>query len=599
MKHFESDQAEHRNTIFRTAFDRRTFLGAGLGFIAAAAGKTIFPAPALAQTNQQYKSNANSRLDPHSLFTEIRERLLNNQEIAFLDVREEVPHAQGHPLFAASMPLSRIELDAYTVLPRKEVPVVVIDGGEGYAARAMDKLKEIGYKNVRVFAGGTSAWASAGGQLFRDINVPSKSFGELVHSRKHTPELTPADVEKLAQKGNVVVLDVRRPDEYETFSIPGAKSVPGGDVVLQFPGLVPNDSVQVVVNCAGRTRGLLWSQSLINAGVKNPVAALRNGTIGWTLAGLPLAREQKSTACGKACKSHFKPAVSARNLANRAHVKRATWQDVQKWQSQSDKTSYFFDVRSHQEYLKAHLPGWRNAPSGEVVQELMMYAPVRGARIVLVDDDGVRANMAASWLAQMNCDVWVLDQPPAFTASGEWPSQKPQEPAVTYITAAELQDLLQASSGANGNLNDVAVIDFSRHSLYATAHIPGAWFALRSDLRDAIAKIPKAKRYVITDRNGQFAAYVAPELAQLVTQPVDVLKGGNSAWDRAGYAFEKGTGKLASPAIDRFERPYENPDSDNDVTFDPAKIKAYISWLAGSNLMKQLSEDGTSGFWVL
>jgi hypothetical protein len=42
------------------------------------------------------------------------------------------------------------------------------------------------------------------------------------------------------------------------------------------------------------------------------------------------------------------------------------------------------------------------------VQETDVFAPVRGARIVLTDDDGVRANMTASWLAQMGWEVFVL-----------------------------------------------------------------------------------------------------------------------------------------------------------------------------------------------
>jgi hypothetical protein len=43
------------------------------------------------------------------------------------------------------------------------------------------------------------------------------------------------------------------------------------------------------------------------------------------------------------------------------------------------------------------------------VQETDHHAPVRGARIVLADDDGVRAPMSASWLAQMGWDVYVVD----------------------------------------------------------------------------------------------------------------------------------------------------------------------------------------------
>ena len=38
-----------------------------------------------------------------------------------------------------------------------------------------------------------------------------------------------------------------------------------------------------------------------------------------------------------------------------------------------------------------------------------MAAPVRGARIILTDDKGVRADMTASWLAQMGWEVYVLE----------------------------------------------------------------------------------------------------------------------------------------------------------------------------------------------
>ena len=38
-----------------------------------------------------------------------------------------------------------------------------------------------------------------------------------------------------------------------------------------------------------------------------------------------------------------------------------------------------------------------------------MAAPVRGARIVLTDNLGIRADMTASWLAQMGWDVYVLE----------------------------------------------------------------------------------------------------------------------------------------------------------------------------------------------
>ncbi|MBK8739675.1 MAG: rhodanese-related sulfurtransferase, partial [Betaproteobacteria bacterium] len=56
------------------------------------------------------------------------------------------------------------------------------------------------------------------------------------------------------------------------------------------------------------------------------------------------------------------------------------------------------------------MPGSRSAPGGQLVQSVDHYVGVRNARIVLIDDDGVRARFTASWLKQMGwTDVYVLD----------------------------------------------------------------------------------------------------------------------------------------------------------------------------------------------
>ena len=110
--------------------------------------------------------------------------------------------------------------------------------------------------------------------LFR--SVPSKSFGELVESKRHTPSLSAQEVKQLIDnKEDVVVVDVRRFDEYNTMSIPTGISVPGAELVLRLPELAPNPKTKVIVNCAGRTRSIIGTQSLINAGIPNEVNALR------------------------------------------------------------------------------------------------------------------------------------------------------------------------------------------------------------------------------------------------------------------------------------------------------------------------------------
>ena len=210
---------------------------------------------------------------------DVRAQLLARREIALLDVREEDPYAQAHPLWAANLPLSKLELEAYGRIPRRDTPIVVYDDGEGLAERAAVGLQVLGYTDVRLLAGGLAGWREAGGELFRDVNVPSKSFGELVEAERHTPSLAAGEVKALLDaKADVVVLDARRFDEYQTMSIPTATSVPGAELVLRARALAPDPATRVIVNCAGRTRSIIGTQSLVNAGLPNPVAALRNGT---------------------------------------------------------------------------------------------------------------------------------------------------------------------------------------------------------------------------------------------------------------------------------------------------------------------------------
>src|SRR5512145_994643 len=171
-----------------------------------------------------------------STYAEVRAALLARREIALLDVREEDPHAQAHPPFAANLPLSRIATNACANLPRRSVPIVVLDDGEGDAERAAAKLSELGYSDVAVLAGGVAGWAAAGGELFRDVNVPSKAFGELVEATRHTPSFSVEEVQALIDaNADVVIVDARRFDEYQTMSIPTATSVPGAELVLRVP----------------------------------------------------------------------------------------------------------------------------------------------------------------------------------------------------------------------------------------------------------------------------------------------------------------------------------------------------------------------------
>jgi rhodanese-related sulfurtransferase len=368
---------------------------------------------------------------------EVRAALVTRRELALFDLRDEATFARAHPLFAAQLPLDRLALELPVRVPRRGTPVVVYDGGEGLVGPALERLAELGYTRGYTLEGGLDGWRRAGYELFADVNSYSKAFGELVESRRHTPMLAAEELQGLlAEKADLVVLDVRRFDEYRTMSIPTGISLPGAELVLGVEALAPDPRTTIVINCAGRTRSIVGTESLRNAGIPNRVVALRNGTIGWQLAGLRLEAGQSRRAPGppggsashqtggRASEAAEEDAAGlrarsrARGVAYRAGVRRLGADELAELVAEPSRTLYRFDVRTPEEAAASPLPGFRNVPGGQLVQETDVFAPVRGARIVLGDPLEVRADMTASWLAQMGWEVYVLDAPALEWARG-------------------------------------------------------------------------------------------------------------------------------------------------------------------------------------
>jgi rhodanese-related sulfurtransferase len=541
--------------------------------------------------------------------------LLTNSEIALLDVRSESQFARGHPLFAASFPLGQLEALATERLPRPGVPIVVYgdrayDGSDPGAEAAARRLRQLGYRNVSLLAGGLGGWTAAGGELFSDVNAPSKAFGELVAERAGTPLLPAEDVAALlggAPGANgtppAVVVDARRFDEYAIMSIPEATSVPGAELVLRVRRLAPDPATTVIVNCAGRTRSIIGAQSLINAGLPNRVAALRNGTIGWTLAGLKLDHGQARRAPDVPGAVARQASADAWRVADLARVRRADGAELagllRALEEGEGRTVYQFDVRAPEEYAAGHLPGFRSAPGGQLVQETDAYAPVRGALLVLADDGGGRAAMTGSWLAQMGWEVMVVTPSPPdghgpadgarLPSSRAWRPARPPTPAVPLTVPSVLAGWLRDGAAA--------VIDLETSRRYLAGHIPGAAWAARADLADPAlpSRLGSPRRIVLASADGYLAAWAAADLGADEQGPRATefltLAGGTEAWERSGLPLESGRGELLSPAVDVYRRPYEGTD------VDPAAMRAYLEWEYG--LVAQLERDGTHGFRVL
>ncbi len=518
---------------------------------------------------------------------ELREWLMDDEELALFDVREELVFGSAHILYASCLPLSRLELKVAALAPRRTVRMVICDGGEGLAERAAARLSSLGYTNVSVLEGGTLAWSDAGFELFSGVNVPSKAFGEMVEHEYATPSISSDQLKaKLDQDENIVVLDSRPFSEYHARNIPGGICVPGGELVYRLEELIQRDNALVVVNCAGRTRSIIGAQSLINAGVSNQVVALRNGTMGWHLAGHPLETGMTRRAPEVSAKNLTIAKQRARSVAERYGVKLISGEDLKRLQAEKKRRSLFIlDVRDPEEYDTGHLPGSRSAPGGQLVQETDQFIGTLGARVVLVDNDGVRASMTASWLIHMGWkEVFVL--PDALKDTELETGREPVE--ILGLADTKAPEIMPPALNDLLSKDEVSVVDVGLSRRYRKGHVPGAWFALRARFAQTLPSLDLGNPVVITSEDGVLARLAAAEAAAAIEREVHVLSGGTAAWVEAGLPLESGATRMADPADDIWLRPYEK-----DWGVEQA-MQDYLTWEVA--LVEQIERDGTARF---
>jgi rhodanese-related sulfurtransferase len=525
-------------------------------------------------------------VSPHA----VKVMLADGEELALIDLREELIYSQNHLLWARSVPLSRLELRFARLVPRLSTRIVLCDDADGLAQRAAEILSCAGYSNLSFLEGGIAAWAAAGFELFSGVHVPSKAFGEFVEHACETPNISAEELNRLIQSGaDMVVLDSRPFDEFNRISIPTATNVPGAELVLRVRDMAPSPETLVVVNCAGRTRSIIGAQSLINAGVPNKVVALRNGTMGFTLAGFACERSKDKRACNKAVSIEGAAWAkdAAARVAHRYGIQEIDEKTLNRWYVDPDRTLYLLDVCDPADYEDMHVPHAISAPGGQLVQATDQYIGTLGARVVLVDNRKARAVMTASWLKQMGWkDVFTFVPPSRHPDDNEfgWPPAPILGPDPSPEFAIECEELATLVAR-----HEATVIDLSLSPNYRKEHIPGAWFAIRSRLAQALPKMPLRGEVVLTSENGVLAGLAVPEARALTRLPVRYLKGGNGAWWHAKYAFSTEP-HMADDPVDVWLKPYERAGDTKDA------MNEYLSWEV--DLISRIERDGTCSFAI-
>src|SRR5499426_664896 len=332
--------------------------------------------------------------------------------LALIDVREHGEFNLAHIAGSSSVPRRQLEARMGRLVPYRAVPVVVCDDTGRRATLSAATLERMGYRDVSVLKGGVNRWASENLPTEWGMNVPSKDFGEKVEVVHHVPTIGADELARRQRRGDdLVILDTRTPEEYRRFCIPGGRSVPGAELALRIHDIVrERPSATVVINCAGRTRSIIGARVLQRMKLPN-VVSLRNGTSGWLLAGLELERGADRvelpapTPQGLAAAERYTDQLVAED-----GVKMLTVAELQKLMPRAQsETVYLVDVRTREEYLAGHIPGFGWMPGGQAVQRSDDTVAVRTGVIAFCCDGRVRASQTASWYRQMGFpNVYVV-----------------------------------------------------------------------------------------------------------------------------------------------------------------------------------------------
>ncbi|HZU64661.1 MAG TPA: rhodanese-like domain-containing protein [Novosphingobium sp.] len=341
-------------------------------------------------------------------------------ELAVVDIRspQDIVY-YGSPLFGKNVPAATLLDEIGLYVPRKAVRTVLVDAGDGQAETFAAQLRARGWPHLVALEGGFPGWLESG-LADRSFDIPGKTFALAVRDELGTPVTT---VEQLAEQRargeDVIVIDTRTVPEYTRDHVPGAVNIPGAELLLRLPELVPSASTQVVVSCAGLPRAILGAQTLIDAGVANPVSYLDDGTAAWRRAGWELETGATRVYGAETAEGRAFGRSHAAHLPTAGRFPEVDLATARAWAADPERTTYLLDVRTPEEYAEGHLEGTLSAQGGQLLGLASRTIATRGARLVLIDDeDGIRAATVAHWLSRRNFEIAILRHAFAHAGAG-------------------------------------------------------------------------------------------------------------------------------------------------------------------------------------
>ena len=506
--------------------------------------------------------------------------LSDKEEVAFIDVREIGQHTSGHPFFSISIQYSLFELKIETLVPNKKTRVILIDNNDGISKLAYNVAHKLGYSNISIIDGGIEGWVNAGYQLFDGINVPSKSFGELIEKHFHTPSITAKDlIKKQDNNENCIVIDGRPFEEYNKMSIPKSICCPNAELLYRVSSHVKDINTEIIINCAGRTRSIIGAQTLIDFGIKNKVRALENGTQGWFLSDLSLEHNKTEYLAVNPTDIEIQKLQNkVLKLTDYLNIDLIDFEEAQELIIDKNRSTFIFDVTTSKKINNTQ-DVIMNVPGGQLVQATDKYIGVWKATVILVDDgDLIRAGTTSFWLKKMGFKVYILKE--GLLKAKKLKFQKEVSSKIINLHSITLEDL--------GRVKNQALYDIRPSSEFCKTRIKNSIWLNRASLNKQNINMDD-QIVIITDKLDK-ASLVIRDLREMDKEvTVKVYK-----WNQSEI-------KNCGPIIDKTTKPLSEQ---NNIDFNfhthmrhkgnKEHAKQYLEWEI--NLVEKMDEQELSFF---
>jgi rhodanese-related sulfurtransferase len=224
----------------------------------------------------------------------------------------------------------------------------------------------------------------------------------------------------------------------------------------------------------------------------------------------------------------------------------------------TDAALALIDVREHGEYNQAHIPGSTSVPRRQLESRMARLVPFRGVQVVLCDDNGRRAALAAQTLERMGYTrVAVLEGGVNRWASLEQPTEWGMNvPSKDFGERMEVQHhvpTIDADELARRQRRGDALLivdtrtpeEYRRFCIPGGRSAPGGELALR--IHDLVREHPGAT--VVVNCAGRTRSIIGARVLQRMALPnVLSLKNGTSGWLLAGFELERGADRVDLPA---------------------------------------------------